>query len=87
MSSVWVLTEEFNDYDQHGEYLVAVFKDKPDVKTLASFLKIDEHTQFVGGPMAALDFILHLESGGGRRGTEYNWYNLRQLEYGKRFNE
>ena len=87
MSKAWVLTEEYNDYDQHGEYLVAVFKDKPDVKTLASFLKMDKQTQFIGGAMEALDFLLHLESGGGRRNSEHSWYNLSEVEYGKRFNE
>ena len=25
----WVLTKEYNEYDQYGEYFVAIFKDKP----------------------------------------------------------
>ena len=34
MNSVWILTVEYNDYDQHGEYFVAVFKDKPTAQML-----------------------------------------------------
>lgn len=26
---MWVLTREYNNYDQHGEYFVAAFKEKP----------------------------------------------------------
>jgi len=26
---VWVLTEEVNDYNQHGNYFLAVFKHEP----------------------------------------------------------
>ena len=29
MSKVWVLTEEYNEYDQHGAYFLAVFANKP----------------------------------------------------------
>lgn len=27
--SVWILTTEYNQYDQHGEYFINVFADKP----------------------------------------------------------
>lgn len=32
--TVWVLTYEANDYNQHGEYLFAVFLEKPTVEEL-----------------------------------------------------
>ena len=34
---VWVLTEEVNDYNQYGEYFLAVFKEKPTLEELMSF--------------------------------------------------
>jgi len=34
---VWVLTEEFNDYDQHGAYFLAVFKHEPTEADLKQF--------------------------------------------------
>ena len=37
MIFVWVLTEEYNDYDQHGEYFLAVFKDEPTTADLKNF--------------------------------------------------
>ena len=27
--SIWVLTKEYNDYNQHGEYFVGAWKEKP----------------------------------------------------------
>ncbi len=37
MKYVWVLTEEYNEYDQHGEYFLAVFKDEPTEKDLKHY--------------------------------------------------
>ena len=34
---VWVLTETVNDYNQYGDYFVAVFKEKPTLEELMSF--------------------------------------------------
>lgn len=34
---VWVLTETVNDYNQYGEYFLAVFKEKPTLEELMSF--------------------------------------------------
>lgn len=30
----WVLTQEYNDYAQYGEYYVCVFEEKPDFAKL-----------------------------------------------------
>lgn len=65
-SSVWVLTSSYNDYDQHGEYFEAVFKDKPTRESIM---------EACGVPEEDADHIL---LGGGRKGGEYVWFNLRQ---------
>jgi hypothetical protein len=76
---VWVLTTEYNDYDQHGEYLVAVFQEKPSVEALATFCA--KKTIPIGRDIASgLAFLFHLQKGGGRRSVEDQWYNLEQVE-------
>ena len=62
---MWILTEEYNDYDQHGEYFLHAWLFKPTKSQLL------EH---VDGSL--LDHIL---AGGGRLGTEHVWYYLREL--------
>ena len=37
MKSVWVITEEHNDYDQHGVFFCCVFKNKPTQQNVLSF--------------------------------------------------
>lgn len=34
---MWILTEEFNDYDQHGEYFRAAWNEKPTEEVLLNF--------------------------------------------------
>jgi hypothetical protein len=67
MTSVWVLTEEYNDYDQHGEYFVAVFSEKP------THQQLTEH----GVPQNQLRHVLN---GGGRVDDEDQWFYLREKE-------
>lgn len=83
-NTVWVLTEYYNDYDQHGGYLIAVFDKKPDIATLAKFFEYTDTG--AKNIMAALAFITHLAEGGGRRDYEHSWYELTELEYGVKFN-
>lgn len=64
---VWLLTKEYNDYDQHGEYFVAVFADKPTKEQLVGFDVSEE-------------LIEHVLAGGGRVDSEYEWFNLKQIE-------
>lgn len=61
---VWVLTSEYNEYDQHGNYFIAVFKSKPSAEQLS---------QFVDSP-EAIDHLIN--NGGGRVDYEDMWYNL-----------
>jgi hypothetical protein len=67
---IWVLTSEYNDYDQHGEYFEAVFIGKPTSE------QIQKRCQVLDAS--------HILSGGGRVNWEDRWYNLRKekAEYG-----
>lgn len=42
-NTVWVLTYESNDYNQHGEYFEAVFGFKPSIKDLEEKQNIKGH--------------------------------------------
>lgn len=64
---IWILTQEFNMYDQMGEYFVAAFKEKPDHVTLAKW----------GVEQGRLEHVLN---GGGRQGYDHDWYFLREEE-------
>jgi hypothetical protein len=63
--TIWVLTEEYNDYDQHGAYYVKAWDHKPDVKELIA-------TGVSEGD------IEHVLKGGGRVRYEYQWYLLEE---------
>ena len=64
---VYVLTRELNEYDQYGEYFVAVFGGVP------------HHTQLAvhGVPQNRLRHVLN---GGGRVKYEREWFYLRKQE-------
>ena len=62
---MWVLTEGYNDYDQHGDYFLHAWLFKPTNSQLL---------EYIDGSL--LSWVLN---GGGRIGTEYNWFNLREL--------
>lgn len=63
---IWVLTSEYNDYDQHGEYFEAVFIGKPTSKQIQKHCHVTEQG------------AVHILNGGGRVKYEYQWYNLRK---------
>ena len=69
---VWILTSEYNDYDQHGEYFIKAYMDKPNRDSISADLELD--------PEFHTDTILHILNGGGRQKVEYIWYYLRQVE-------
>lgn len=64
---VWILTEEFNDYDQYGEYFRAVFSSKPNRKQLLAH-------------EVPKDRLEHVLAGGGRIEPENSWFFLREVE-------
>ena len=63
---VWLLTSEYNDYDQHGEYFVAVYIGKPSSQQIQKTCGVNE----IGAS--------RILNGGGRERWEYQWYNLRK---------
>ena len=63
---IWILTEEYNDYDQHGEYFVDCFKNKPTKEQLQTYTNENDTG------------LNHLLNGGGRIRYEGHWYNLKQ---------
>lgn len=62
---VWILTEEHNQYDQYGEYFLAVFAEKPTSE------KLKKH----GVHESEIEHVLN---GGGRKKYEDQWYYLRE---------
>jgi hypothetical protein len=64
--TVFVLTQEYNDYDQYGEYFVAVYANKPSHQELSK----------QGVPQNRLRHVLN---GGGRKEWEDVWFWLREL--------
>lgn len=64
-NTVWVLTEEYNEYDQYGEYFLAVFKEKATIEQLMKFKMSKE-------------VAIHVQNGGGRIKTEDQWFNLKE---------
>lgn len=70
-SSLWVITREINEYNQEGEYFVAVFKDKPTKEELIKLL-----------PNEPEKYVDHLLTGGDRLDKEDEWYNLYEIKYG-----
>lgn len=65
---IWVLTESYNDYNQHGYYFVAAWTNKP---TLQQIAKVCGYT---------LEGAEHVLAGGGREGLEEHWYELMEYE-------
>lgn len=80
--SVWALTSEYNDYDQHGAYFEAVFSKKPTVEELVEFFTTDDKYKWhvSKDPMSALKFILHVQNGGGRMDNEDSWLRLEEVK-------
>lgn len=65
---VWVLTESYNDYDQHGECFSAIWEKKPSLEQLAEYFGMNAANVSYSNPMEALAFLLHVEKGGGKNG-------------------
>ena len=64
---VWIVVEEYNDYDQHGSYFVAAFTQKPTFKKLKEVLGLSDVTTG------------KLTRGGGREGFQDPWYKLIEI--------
>lgn len=75
--SIWVLTEEYNAYDQYGEYFVWAWTHKPTSEELKKYVK---DTSRIGQE----DYIGYVLNGGGQidLGKYYDtqWYLLKELK-------
>jgi hypothetical protein len=75
--TIWVLTEEYNDYAQHGEYFLHAWDHKPSREELQVIIDEESrHTQ--------PDYIGYVLNGGGRIDVdnhyEYQWYILKEIK-------
>jgi hypothetical protein len=75
---MWILTTEYNDYDQHGEYFVAYWQEKP---TKEQLLKAGVEWSWEDRT------VNHVLSGGGEINTEYQSWNLFKAEPGKSYHD
>ena len=66
--SLFILTEEYNEYDQHGSYYLRAWRDKPTVEQLLPYID----TRSTAARLLAV--------GGGREGKEHSWYNLEEQD-------
>lgn len=71
---MWAVTRALNEYNQDGDYLVCVFKDKPDFQRLKTILSIESD-----------EVINNLLEGGGRLNTEDEWFFLTELQDGEEY--
>lgn len=68
---MYTLTRVHNDYDQHGDYLEAVWLGKPTMEEISRVLNCDH------------DLARHIYNGGGRIDYEDIWYYLSELKNGE----
>ena len=74
--TIWVLTESFNDCDQHGQIFICAWTKKPSHEELKWVL-----TQAGEHPSDRL--VDHVFNGGGRKNNDYVWFNLLEKISGK----
>lgn len=65
---IWVLTEEYNEYDQHGCYFICWWSKKPSKEQLKKVICVND------------PYLQHVFDGGGRLNFEDQWYNLKEVE-------
>ena len=68
---IWIVTREWNLYDQMGSYFVAAYFEKPTFQELKELIKEDDVT------------VGKLTRGGGRQKWEDDWYNLEEVKSGE----
>lgn len=71
---MWIITKAVNDYNQHGDYFVCAFFDKPTMHDLRTAL-----------PGYDDEFYKNLLKGGGRLTIEDVWYMLTQMKAGETY--
>ncbi len=73
---MYVLLRSHNDYNQHGEYFVAVWPIKPTAEQILSIV-------IKRLPLFRLSDAEHVLSGGGRRNCEDVWFTLEKVKTGE----
>jgi hypothetical protein len=76
---MWILTNEYNAYDQFGKYFIAAWSQKPGKEEIAQVCKIDTTGRFTNSD----ETIDHILSGGGRTKNEDHWFNLEEVREGE----
>ena len=71
---VWVLKSAYNEYDQHGEYFIAIFRHLPTLEQLAK--EAETSLEYDHG----VEAMERLQRGGGQKNSEYQWYILDKEE-------
>ena len=77
---LWVLSTEYNLYDQHGAYFCAAWLSKPTREQVRVAVEKE------GSPTSAV-LLDHILQGGGRRGKGHQWFNLNELAPGQSLDE
>lgn len=73
---MWVITRAIRQYHQDGDYLFAVYEDKPTWSNLEALF-----------PESTSLFKQHLLNGGGRVAWEDEWFYLVELEEGVEYKD
>ena len=76
--TIWIVTTEYNEYDQYGEYFVACFLEKPSKSELKELLK-NEYISDI-----TIDYLF---DGGGRQDVENQWWYLEEVKVGENYRE
>lgn len=63
---IWVITSEFNLYDQQGDYFIYAWHGKPSFKEMKKVLNKNYSEEY----------LQHIYNGGGRKRYEEHWYNF-----------
>ena len=72
---MWIVTIEYNEYNQQGEYFLAAYLEKPTFKQLKKLIGEDDVT------------VGKLTRGGERQGEAYTWYNLFEATEGENYHD
>ena len=80
MNTVWILTREHNDYNQYGDYFVAVYKEKPSFEQLKP--AVSEWYEPCENSDPKVDNVVGnlLRQGGNRINYEYVWFHLNEVD-------
>ena len=71
--NAYILTTEYNYYDQMGEYFIAWFHQKPTIDELRQVMIKEEEED-------SRELFCHILDGGGRtKRMEHQWYHLREV--------